>query len=96
MDLEGNEFVHHGNWDVLQKKDIVLYWLKEFQQRHSVLMMGLVDSLYASLSILFTSSLYKDQSCFTVSSYHLCCSIYTSLDSICKDRCWCRYSGIGI
>ena len=29
MDLEGNsdEFVHHGNWDVSQKKDMV-YWLK--------------------------------------------------------------------
>ena len=40
MDLEGNEFVHHGNWDVLQKKDIVLYWLKEFQQEHFVLWMS--------------------------------------------------------
>ena len=39
MDFEGNsdEIFHHGNWDVSQKMDMVLYWLKEFQQGHSVL-----------------------------------------------------------
>ena len=42
MDLAGNsdEFVHHGNWDVSQKMDMVLYWLKEFHQVHSVLMVS--------------------------------------------------------
>ena len=40
LDLEGNEFVHYGNWDVSQKKDIVLYLLKEFHQEHFVLMVS--------------------------------------------------------
>ena len=37
---EGNsdEIVHYINWDVSQNKDMVLYWVKESQQRHSVLM----------------------------------------------------------
>ena len=74
MDLEGNEFVHHGNWDVLQKKDIVLHWLKEFHQEHSVLMVsqlkgGLVGSLYASLSILLT------RHCIKINLASLCVAI---------------------
>ena len=73
MDLEGNEFVHHGNWDVLQKKDIVLYWLKEFQQEHCANGIpsegGLVGSLYASLSILLT------RPCIKINLASLCAAI---------------------
>ena len=76
MDLQGNsdKFVHHGNWDVSQKKDMVPYWLKEFQQEHSVLMVfqlkgGLVGSLYASLSILLT------RPCIKINLASLCVAI---------------------
>ena len=62
---EGNsdEIVHYGNWDVSQNKDMVLYWLKESQQRHCANGFpaegGIVGSLYASLNILLTSPCIK-------------------------------------
>ena len=62
---EGNndEIVHYSNWDVSQNKDMVLYWVKESQQRHCAngvpAEWGFVGSLYASLKILFISPCIK-------------------------------------
>ena len=66
MDFEGNsdEIVHHGNWDLSQKKDMVLLLVegipaKTLCTKDVPAERGLVDYLYASLSILFTSPCIK-------------------------------------